>query len=165
MHERTNAKKNCNGRERERERKKHPDSGPTHYRIAQAIRVGCHTPFVKMAAKVGGDTIFGKIIRKEIPADIVHEDDLCLAFKDLNPQAPVHVLVIPKKPISAISKAENGDKELLGHLMLTAAKVAKDLKLDDGYRIVVNDGSNGGQEVFHIHLHVLGGRQLVWPPG
>ncbi|XP_057311583.1 adenosine 5'-monophosphoramidase HINT1-like [Hydractinia symbiolongicarpus] len=118
-----------------------------------------------MADKVGGDTIFGKIIRREIPADIVHEDDLCLAFKDINPQAPVHFLVIPKKPISAISKAENSDKELLGHLMLTAAKVAKDLKLDDGYRIVVNDGSNGGQEVFHIHLHVLGGRQLVWPPG
>ena len=119
-----------------------------------------------MAAQLeGGDTIFGKIIRKEIPSDIVYEDDLCLAFKDINPQAPVHVLVIPKKPIPQVSKAEQDDKALLGHLLLTAQTVAKQLNLDDGFRIVINDGPKGGQEVYHIHLHIMGGRQMKWPPG
>mmetsp|Transcript_41918 Transcript_41918/g.51601 ORF Transcript_41918/g.51601 Transcript_41918/m.51601 type:complete len:157 (+) Transcript_41918:34-504(+) len=112
-----------------------------------------------------GDTIFGKIIRKEIPADIVYEDDICLAFNDINPQAPTHILIIPKKAIPRISLANNDDKEILGHLMLCANKIAKDINLDDGYRLVINDGKNGGQTVYHLHVHLIGGRQLTWPPG
>ncbi|XP_078579661.1 adenosine 5'-monophosphoramidase HINT1-like [Branchiostoma floridae x Branchiostoma japonicum] len=118
-----------------------------------------------MAAE-GGDTIFGKIIRKEIPSDILYEDDQCLAFRDINPQAPVHFLVIPKKPIPQLSKAGDGDEQLLGHLMIVAKKVAeKEGLAATGYRVTANDGKNGGQEVFHIHLHVMGGRQMGWPPG
>lgn len=112
------------------------------------------------------DTIFGKIIRREIPADIVYEDDLCLAFRDIAPQAPTHVLVIPKKPIPKLSDATAEDKELLGHLLMTVKTVAEQLELsEDGYRIVINTGANGGQTVFHLHLHILGGRSLSWPPG
>jgi len=113
----------------------------------------------------GGNTIFGKIIRREIPSSIVFEDDQCLAFHDVNPQAPVHVLVIPKKPIAQLSKAEDCDSALLGHLMTVARKVAKDLKLDNGFRLVVNDGRDGAQSVYHLHLHIMGGRQMGWPPG
>jgi len=113
----------------------------------------------------GGDTIFGKIIRREIPSTIVFEDDKCLAFNDVNPQAPVHVLVIPKKPIVQLSKAEDHDSALLGHLMTVARKVAQQLNLDKGFRVVVNDGSDGAQSVYHLHLHILGGRQMRWPPG
>eukprot|EP00054_Salpingoeca_dolichothecata_P037856 m.12072 g.12072 ORF g.12072 m.12072 type:complete len:128 (+) comp7950_c0_seq1:142-525(+) len=117
-------------------------------------------------AKIGGDTIFGKIIRKEIPSDIVFEDEQCLAFKDIQPQAPTHILVIPKKAISGISKAEDDDEGLLGHLLLVARKVAKDVGLaGDGYRLVINDGPNGAQSVYHLHVHILGGRQMKWPPG
>lgn len=112
------------------------------------------------------DTIFGKIIRREIPADIVYEDELCLAFRDVNPQAPTHVLVIPKKPIPSLAKAESADKELLGHLLLTIKTVAEQLGLaENGYRVVINTGTDGGQTVFHLHLHLLGGRSLQWPPG
>uniref|UniRef100_A0A2K6UHF7 HIT domain-containing protein n=1 Tax=Saimiri boliviensis boliviensis TaxID=39432 RepID=A0A2K6UHF7_SAIBB len=100
----------------------------------------------------GGDTIFGKIIRKEIPAKIIFEDDRCLGFHNISPQAPTHFLVIPKKHITQISAAEDDDESLLGHLMI-------------GYRMVVNEGSDGGQSVYHIHLHVLGGPQMHWPPG
>uniref|UniRef100_A0A915EEG7 HIT domain-containing protein n=1 Tax=Ditylenchus dipsaci TaxID=166011 RepID=A0A915EEG7_9BILA len=116
-------------------------------------------------AKPGGDTLFGKIIRKEIPAKIIYEDEQVLAFHDVSPQAPVHFLVIPKKPIESIEKAQNEDTELLGKLFLAAKNVAKELKLDGGYRIVVNNGKHGCQSVYHLHLHVLGGRQLNWPPG
>eukprot|EP00038_Savillea_parva_P010858 m.193303 g.193303 ORF g.193303 m.193303 type:complete len:129 (+) comp18892_c0_seq1:239-625(+) len=112
----------------------------------------------------GGDTIFGKIIRKEIPADIVHEDDVCLAFKDINPQAPVHILVIPKKKIAQLSLAEPADAPILGHLMMVASKIGRE-RLPEGFRIVVNDGKHGAQSVYHIHVHVLGGRQMQWPPG
>ena len=111
------------------------------------------------------DTIFGKIIRREIPADIVYEDDLALAFRDVNPQAPVHILVIPKKPIPKLSDAESDDTELLGHLLQTVKKVAEKEKLTNGYRVVINTGNDGGQTVFHMHLHILGGRPLGWPPG
>lgn len=111
------------------------------------------------------DTIFGKIIRREIPADIVYEDDLALAFRDVNPQAPVHILVIPKKPIRALSDAQTDDTELLGHLLQTVKKVAESEKLTNGYRVVINTGNDGGQTVFHMHLHILGGRPLGWPPG
>lgn len=111
------------------------------------------------------DTIFGKIIRREIPADIVYEDDLALAFKDVQPQAPVHILVIPKKPIVKLADAEEGDRDLLGHLLLTAKRVAAEAGLTNGYRVVINTDSDGGQSVYHLHLHILGGRQMSWPPG
>lgn len=110
-------------------------------------------------------TIFSKIIQKEIPADIVYEDDLALAFGDLNPQAPIHILIIPKKPIVSIAEAESTDCELLGHLLLTAKVVATQQGLENGYRIVINTGEDGGQTVFHLHLHLLGKRAMAWPPG
>ncbi|MEH1899271.1 MAG: histidine triad nucleotide-binding protein [Nostoc sp.] len=111
------------------------------------------------------ETIFSKIIRREIPADIVYEDDLVLAFKDIHPQAPVHILVIPKKPIPTLADAESQDHALLGHLLLTAKRVAEVAELKNGYRVVINTGDDGGQTVHHLHLHILGGRQLNWPPG
>lgn len=111
------------------------------------------------------DTIFGKIIRREIPANIVYEDDLALAFKDVNPQAPTHILVIPKKPIPQLDAATDQDINLLGHLLLTAKKVAAQARLDKGYRIVINNGHDGGQTVYHLHLHILGDRPMKWPPG
>ena len=111
-------------------------------------------------------TLFEKIIAREIPADIVHEDDLSLAFRDINPQAPTHVLVIPKKPIPRVGEAEADDQTLLGHLLLTAANVAKQEGLaENGYRVVINNGRDGGESVPHLHVHVLGGRPLNWPPG
>ena len=111
------------------------------------------------------DTIFGKIIRKEIPADIVYEDDLCLAFRDINPQAPTHILVIPKQTIPKLSDAVNQDKELLGHMLLTVKSIAEQEGLSNGYRVVINTDQDGGQTVFHLHMHLLGGRSLSWPPG
>ena len=111
------------------------------------------------------DTVFDKIIRREIPAQIVYEDNLCLAFKDINPQAPVHILVIPKKLIPQLSDTESQDHALLGHLLLTAKRVAAEVGLENGYRIVINNGPDGGQTVYHLHLHILGGRQMKWPPG
>ena len=111
------------------------------------------------------ETIFSKIIRREVPADIIYEDDLTIAFKDIHPQAPVHILVIPKKPIPQLSDAESEDHALMGHLLLTAKRVAKAIGLDNGYRLVINNGSDGGQTVHHLHLHILGGRQMKWPPG
>ncbi|MBD2013642.1 histidine triad nucleotide-binding protein [Microcoleus sp. FACHB-53] len=111
------------------------------------------------------ETIFSKIIRKEIPADIVYEDDLTIAFTDVAPQAPVHILVIPKKPIPQLAAAESEDHALMGHLLLTAKRVAQQLGLDNGYRLVINNGADGGQTVDHLHLHILGGRPMKWPPG
>ena len=111
------------------------------------------------------ETIFSKIIRREIPANIVYEDDQCLAFRDINPQAPTHILVIPKKPIPTLGDAAPEDKELLGHLLLTVNDIATQVGLDKGYRVVINTGSDGGQTVFHLHLHLLGDRQMQWPPG
>lgn len=111
------------------------------------------------------DTIFGKIARKEIPADIVYEDNLAIAFRDINPQAPVHILVIPKQPIAKLADAESRDHALMGHLLLTAKRVAEQVGLTGGYRIVINNGPDGGQTVDHLHLHILGGRQMGWPPG
>ena len=110
-------------------------------------------------------TIFQRIIDKEIPANIVHEDELCLAFHDVSPQAPTHVLVIPKQEIANLAAAQPGDQALLGHLLLTAKKVAEQLGLTDGYRTVINCGRDGGQSVDHLHIHLLGGRALHWPPG
>lgn len=111
------------------------------------------------------DTIFTKIVRREIPADIVYEDDLVLAFRDIAPQAPVHILVIPKKPIPKLADASPEDGELLGHLLLIIKQIAAEEKLDRGYRVVVNNGADGGQTVDHLHFHILGGRQMQWPPG
>lgn len=111
------------------------------------------------------DTIFGKIIRREIPADIVYEDELALAFRDIQPQAPVHILVIPKQPIAKLSDAESQDHRLMGHLLLTAKRVADQAGLTNGYRVVINTGADGGQTVDHLHLHILGGRSMQWPPG
>ena len=112
------------------------------------------------------DTIFGKIIRREIPADVIYEDDQVLAFRDVSPQAPAHVLVIPKQPLVNLLDATPEHTLLLGQLMQAAVHVARTLGLaDDGFRVVVNVGRNGGQSVDHLHLHVLGGRPLAWPPG
>lgn len=110
-------------------------------------------------------TLFGKIIRREIPADVVYEDDLCLAFRDINPQAPTHVLLVPKKEITGLSDAKPEDQALLGHLMLAAGKIARQLGAGDTFRLVVNNGAEAGQSVFHLHLHILAGRKLRWPPG
>ena len=113
-----------------------------------------------------GDTIFGKIIRRDIPADIVYEDDDVLAFRDLNPQAPVHVLFVPKRAIATLDEARPDDAELLGKLLLAAAAYAREQELaKDGYRVVVNCNEHGGQTVFHLHLHLLAGRRMRWPPG
>ncbi len=111
------------------------------------------------------DTLFQKIIDREIPADIVYEDEDCLAFRDINPQAPVHVLVIPRKPIARLCDADEQDTTLLGRLMLAAGKVAAQEGYAEAYRVVVNNGAEAGQSVFHLHLHVLAGRPLEWPPG
>jgi histidine triad (HIT) family protein len=113
------------------------------------------------------ETIFSKIIRKEIPADIVFESDTILAFKDINPQAPVHIIIIPKEPISYTTEID-GKKHasLLGELFDTANKIAKEQGIDkNGFRLVINCGKNGGQEVPHLHMHLLGGRKMKWPPG
>ena len=113
-----------------------------------------------------GETLFEKIIAREIPADIVYEDELVLAFRDINPQAPVHVLVIPKKPIPRIGEAAHEDQSLLGHLLLKARAVAAELNLSEGgFRLVINNGRDGGESVPHLHCHVLGGSALNWPPG
>jgi histidine triad (HIT) family protein len=110
-------------------------------------------------------TIFKKIIDKEIPAQIVFEDEHCLAFKDINPQAPIHILLIPKiTEIDRLSHAQVKHQEILGHLMLKAGEIAKQQDLSD-FRIVINDGEAAGQSVFHLHIHILGGRDLAWPPG
>ena len=122
-----------------------------------------HTPEGKA---VGGNTIFGKIIRREIPATIVYEDDLCLAFRDIAPQAPIHILVIPKQPLPSLAAAHPGDQALLGHLLLTVKEIAHQEGLQEkGYRVVINIGPDGGQTVDHLHLHLLAGRSLQWPPG
>ncbi|XP_013143757.1 PREDICTED: histidine triad nucleotide-binding protein 1-like [Papilio xuthus] len=111
-----------------------------------------------------GPTIFDKIISKEIKADIIYEDDLCLAFNDISPQAPVHFLVIPKRRIARLQDAVDNDKEILGHLMLVARSLGA-ARAPAGWRLVVNNGRHGAQSVYHLHLHVLGGRQMGWPPG
>ena len=110
------------------------------------------------------DTIFGRILRGEIPCDAVYSDGQCLAFRDVNPQAPVHVLVIPRKPLPTLAEARLEDQELLGHLLLVAGQVARQEGLSS-WRTVINSGAEAGQTVFHLHVHVIGGRALAWPPG
>lgn len=111
------------------------------------------------------DTIFSKIIDREMDADIVYEDEQCLAFRDINPQAPVHILLIPKKPIPRLADAGPEDCELLGHLCLKAADIAREQGCGDAFRLALNNGEAVGQSVFHLHLHILGGRGFSWPPG
>jgi len=117
-------------------------------------------------AERSSDTIFGAIVRGEVPADIVYEDDWCIAFRDLNPQAPVHVLVIPRVAVVGLQEAVGADAELLGRLLQAAQRVAEAEGLaDSGWRAVINVGEDAGQSVAHLHVHVLGGRSLAWPPG
>ena len=110
-------------------------------------------------------TIFTKIINREIPAEIVYEDDLALAFRDISPQAPTHVLVIPKREVASLDDLKDSDSELMGHLFVVVRKVAAQLELTNGYRTVINCWQEGGQTVDHIHIHLLAGRALTWPPG
>ena len=111
-------------------------------------------------------TLFEKIISREIPANIVFEDEHCLAFRDISPQAPIHILVVPKSVIARIDAAEEENQIILGHLLLTAAEVARREGISEtGYRLVINNGSHGGETVPHLHVHLLGGRPLAWPPG
>ena len=110
-------------------------------------------------------TIFNKIIKKEIPADIIYEDDISIAFSDVNAQAPVHILIIPKKSITKLSNASEEDQALLGHLLLKAKNIANDLGVGDAYRLTINNGAAAGQTVFHLHIHLLAGRTFSWPPG
>ena len=111
-------------------------------------------------------TLFEKIIARQIPVGIVHEDDLCIAIRDIAPAAPTHILVIPKKPVERIGRATEADRDLLGHLLLTAAAVAREEGLEEsGYRLVINNGPDAGESVPHLHVHLLGGRPLAWPPG
>jgi histidine triad (HIT) family protein len=118
------------------------------------------------ASMTMGGTVFERIISRELPARIVYEDERVIAFHDIRPQAPVHVLVVPKKSIARIGAAERADQALLGHLLLTAAEVAAKLGLDGtGYRLVINHGPDGGESVPHLHCHILGGRPMRWPPG
>ncbi|CAI8007184.1 Histidine triad nucleotide-binding protein 2, mitochondrial [Geodia barretti] len=111
------------------------------------------------------DTIFSKILRKEVPADIIYEDEMCMAFHDVSPVAPTHFLVIPRNPIPMLSASTDRDTQLLGHLLVVARNLAEKENLSDGYRIVINNGRDGAQSVYHLHVHVIGGRQLSWPPG
>jgi len=110
-------------------------------------------------------TLFERIIDREIPAAIIYEDDHCIAFRDINPQAPTHVLVVPRKPIPSLDDVADDEAALAGHLLLVARKLAADEGLTDGYRVVINCGRDGGQSVDHLHVHLLGGRKLKWPPG
>lgn len=110
-------------------------------------------------------TLFEKIIDKEIPASLVYEDEHCVAFKDINPGAPTHVLLVPRKPIPKLTDATAADQMLLGHLLLAANKVAAQLGVGESFRLAINNGAGAGQSVFHLHLHILGGRPMKWPPG
>jgi histidine triad (HIT) family protein len=110
-------------------------------------------------------TLFEKIISREIPADIIYEDDKCIVINDIAPQAPTHLLIIPKKVITMISKSDDDDVLVLGHLMIIAKKMASRIGLDDTFRLVVNNGAKAGQSVFHLHVHLLSGRVFSWPPG
>ena len=114
---------------------------------------------------MAGKTIFKRIIDREIPADIIYEDDQCLALRDIDPQAPTHILVIPKKEIASVDQIADADESLIGHLFSVMRKVAQQEQLSEGYRITVNCGRDGGQSVDHLHFHLMGGRRMTWPPG
>ncbi|KAK9821290.1 hypothetical protein WJX81_000713 [Elliptochloris bilobata] len=135
--------------------------------MASEVEAAQKAAAAQQHADGGTPTLFDKIINKQIPANIIYEDDTALAFRDINPQAPVHFLVIPKvrDGLTQLSKATEQQEQLLGHLLIVASKVAKQEGLDQGFRVVINDGRHGSQSVYHLHLHILGGRQLGWPPG
>ncbi|KAI5077464.1 hypothetical protein GOP47_0007288 [Adiantum capillus-veneris] len=122
---------------------------------------------VAASVDTGAPTIFDKIIKKEIPSTVVYEDDKVLAFRDISPQAPVHIVLIPKirDGLTQLSKADERHKDILGHLMYTTGVIAKQEGIEEGYRVVINNGPTACQSVYHLHLHILGGRQLKWPPG
>lgn len=110
-------------------------------------------------------TLFEKIIQRDIPADIVYEDEVCVAFRDVKPQAPTHVLIVPRRPLDRVANATEEDQAMLGHLLLAAGKIAEQLGCRDAFRLVVNNGADAGQSVFHLHVHLLAGRAFGWPPG
>lgn len=111
------------------------------------------------------DSLFTRIINRQIPAEIVYEDELCVAIKDINPQAPVHLLLISRKPLDMLSSATDQDQAMLGHLLLAAGKIARQLKIEGAFRLAINNGAEAGQSVFHLHVHILAGRPFHWPPG
>ena len=111
------------------------------------------------------DTLFTKILNKEIPAEIIYQDELCFAINDINPQAPVHLLLISIKPLDMLSNATHDDQALLGHMLLAVGKITRQLEIDGAFRLTVNNGAQAGQSVFHLHMHILAGRPLRWPPG
>ncbi len=111
------------------------------------------------------ETLFTRIINRQITAEIIYEDDLAIAIKDINPQAPIHLLIIPKKPLPSLADAAPENHRILGHLLMIVKRVAEQVGLSNGYRVVINTGNDGGQTVNHLHLHLLGGRPLHWPPG
>ncbi|XP_013778906.1 histidine triad nucleotide-binding protein 2, mitochondrial-like isoform X2 [Limulus polyphemus] len=119
----------------------------------------------KAKEEIGKPSVFSKIIKKELPADILFEDDQCIAFHDINPQAPSHFLVVSKKPIPMLDDVQEEDTKTLGHMLIIAKNLAAQEKLVNGYRIVINNGEQGCQSVYHLHIHVVGGRQMEWPPG
>uniref|UniRef100_I1NSM0 HIT domain-containing protein n=1 Tax=Oryza glaberrima TaxID=4538 RepID=I1NSM0_ORYGL len=135
--------------------------------LSQSSRTAGEKEAALAAGPSDGPTIFDKILRKEIPSQVVYEDEKTLAFRDISPQAPVHIIIIPKVKdgLSRLSKAEERHVEVMGHLLYAAKTIAKQENLDDGFRIVINDGPNGCQSVYHLHIHLLGGRQMNWPPG
>nr|CAX70615.1 histidine triad nucleotide binding protein 1 [Schistosoma japonicum] len=138
---------------------------PVSYFVSLNRRMSSEVEKARASECTQGPTIFSKIISKEIPAKIIYEDDDCLAFRDINPQAPIHFLVVPKIVIPMLDSATSENEKLLGHLMLVCSRVAQKEGLTSGYRVVVNNGRDGAQSVCHLHLHVLGGRQMQWPPG
>ena len=111
------------------------------------------------------ETLFTKIINREIPADIIYEDDLCIAFRDISPQAPLHALLVPKQVITQLSESTSEQHHLLGHMLLTAPKIAEQEGYKEAFRLVINNGADAGQSVFHLHMHIIAGRELSWPPG
>ena len=111
------------------------------------------------------ETLFSKIIAREIPADLVYEDDLCVAFRDINPQAPTHILVVPKQPVPRLTDAGEEQRDMLGHLLLAVKRIAEQEGVANAFRVVINNGEKAGQTVFHLHLHLLAGRPFSWPPG
>ena len=121
--------------------------------------------FIKIKNKMSKKTLFQKIIDREIPSEIIYEDDICIAINDINPQAPIHILLIPKKPITKLSNCTDNDKDILGHLLLIIKKITYDLKINESFRVNINNGEDAGQEVFHLHIHILAGRKFSWPPG
>ena len=131
--------------------------------VSAAIRVAFFTD--SRCALMSEKTIFQKIMDREMDADILHEDDRCVAFRDINPQAPTHILIVPRKPIPSLDDLDPEDKALVGHLFVVARELAQEEGLRDGYRTVINCGDDGGQSVWHLHLHLLGGRRMDWPPG